>query len=56
MIVKNNITGKYMIIKKTTKHEYFEQIIASQYNINIHAPKMNQVQIIRNNIASKYNK
>ena len=56
MIIKNHITGKYIIIKKTTKHEYFEQIISSQYNVNIHIPTMNQVQIIRNNIESKYNK
>ncbi len=45
-----------MIIKKTTKHEYYEKIIAMQYNINIHVPKMNQVQMIRNNIDAKYNK
>ena len=44
-----------MIIKKTTKHEYYEKIIAMQYNINIHVPKMNQVQMIRNNIDAKYN-
>lgn len=56
MIVKNHITGKFMIIKKTTNHEYYEQIIAAQYNINIHVPKMNQVQMIRNNIDAKYNK
>ena len=56
MIVKNHINGKYMIIKKSTKHEYYEKIIAMQYNINIHVPKMNQVEMIRNNIDAKYNK
>ena len=56
MIVKNHSTGKYMIIKKTTNHDYFEQIIALQYNINIHMPKMNQVSVIQNNIQLYYYK
>ena len=52
----NIVFNKAATIKKTTKHEYYEKIIAMQYNINIHVPKMNQVQMIRNNIDAKYNK
>ena len=55
MIVKNNVTGKYMIIKNnTTTKNYYEQIIQEQYNININIPNVNQVNKIKNLLNRKY--
>lgn len=54
MIIKDRISGKYIIVEKKSNHQYFHTILLKQYNINVHLPKMNQVQMIRNNIDTMY--
>ena len=54
MIIKDHISGKYIIVEKKTNHQYFHTILMKQYNVNVHIPKMNQVQMIRNNIDTMY--
>lgn len=57
MIVKNILTGKYIIIKKNcSSKEYYENIILQQYNINVSIPSTNQVEKIKNLINHKYYK
>ncbi len=54
MIIKDHISGKYIIVEKKSNHHYFHTILLKQYNVNVQLPKMNQVQMIRNNIDTLY--
>jgi hypothetical protein len=54
MIVKNNLTKKYMSIPRTGTKEYFEKIVFYQYGISLGIPKQDQVKLIQNNIIHFY--
>ncbi len=54
MIIKDHVTGKYIIVERKSNHHYFHTILLKQYNVNTYLPKMNQVQMIRNTIHTNY--
>ena len=55
MIVKDHILNKYVFLENKNKNILFEEILQTKYNVNIHIPKMNQVELIKNNIKNVYN-
>lgn len=57
MIVKDHISGKFVVIQNNDNRDvYFQDIVQTKYNINIHIPKQNQVQLIQNNLRVLYEK
>ena len=57
MIVKDHISGKFVMIQNKDNHDvYFQDIVRTKYNINIQIPKQNQVQLIQNNLRVLYEK
>lgn len=58
MIVKDNITGKYIILSKATTNnrEYYLGVIKRAYGIDINVSSMSEVDKIKNNMDKLYNK
>jgi hypothetical protein len=58
MIVKDNITGKYIILSKanTNNREYYLGVIKRAYGIDINVSSMSEVDKIKNNMDKLYNK
>ena len=58
MIVKDNITGKYIILSKanTNNREYYLGVIKRAYGIDINVSSMSEVDKIKNNKDKLYNK
>ena len=56
MIVKNNSTGKYIVMRNANHSHYYHAVIITKYNININIPNINQVELIKNNLKLFYDK
>jgi hypothetical protein len=55
MIVKNHIIQTYSVVDHNqNKKDYVQQILQMKYNVDIEIPKMNQVQLIQNNLKRCY--
>lgn len=52
MIVKNKISGKYIIIQNN--HDYYVQILSMKYGINVNSPKKKYYQILQERIKKFY--
>jgi NMD protein affecting ribosome stability and mRNA decay len=58
MIVKDNITGKYVIVssENMNKKAFFLGIIKKTYGVDINVSSQSEVDKIKNNIDKHYNK
>lgn len=57
MIIKDNITNKYIIIEKTDNiKNYYFNIVYKKYGINLFHSNVNYIEIIKTKINKYYNK
>ena len=57
MIIKDNITNKYIIIEKTDNiKNYYFNIVYKKYGINLFHNNINYIEIIKTKINKYYNK